>query len=127
MKVEQKYYNPNITFQYSNILKTLYKKGKLPTVKYGLYGKRLTKKTVSLEHLTPHSLGGKTNLDNLALADRFENSKRGNEPLKNFLKVETAKKYLKQFINVIVDGFNGNEYIKKITKTLKKNGIDLQG
>ena len=70
-----------ITFGYSHKLKTLYKQGKLPTVKYGFYGGELTKDIVSLEHLQPHSKGGKTVLNNLVLATIENNNRRGNKSL----------------------------------------------
>ena len=44
-----------VSFGYSSPLKTLFKKGKLPSVTKGFYGGTLTKDTVSLEHLKPHS------------------------------------------------------------------------
>jgi len=52
-------YSSNVSFGYNSPLKTLFKKGKLPTVTKGFYGGTLTNKTVSLEHLIPHSQGGK--------------------------------------------------------------------
>ena len=41
------------SFKYHHPLKTEWLKGKLPTVKYGIYGKELTPKTVSIEHNIP--------------------------------------------------------------------------
>lgn len=111
---------PNITFGYSNILKTLYKRGKLPTVKYGFYGEKLTPKNCSLEHLVPHSKGGKTELENLVLATKQNNSTRGDKCIIPFLDTENTIKYLNQFIGVKEFGFNGNEYIVSILKTLSK-------
>jgi len=70
MKVSPIY--SNVSFGYSSPLKTLYKKGKLP-VKYDFYGSKLTNKNVTLEHLKPHSQGGKTNLKNLVLATKENN------------------------------------------------------
>ena len=57
-----------VSFGYSNILKTEWRKGHLPSVKYGFYGEKLTQKNLSLEHLQAHSKGGKTVLSNLVLA-----------------------------------------------------------
>ena len=42
----------------------------MPSVKYGLYGGELNIDNVSLEHLKPHSWGGKTEWGNLALAEK---------------------------------------------------------
>lgn len=103
-----------ISFGYSHQLKTLYKEGKLPTVKYGFYGGELTKDIVSLEHLQPHSKGGKTVLNNLVLATVENNNKRGNKSLWEYLNPENVLKYLNQFIGVKTDGFNGDDYVRQI-------------
>ena len=108
-----------LTFGYSNILKTLYKKGKLPSVKYGFYGDELTKKTVTLEHLKPRSKGGKTELKNLVLASANKNQERAARPLSEMLNWECVGKYLEQFRNVQIDDFNGNRYIQMILRTIK--------
>lgn len=92
MKVDQSSYDSNVNFKYNNILKTLYKKGKLPTVKYDIYGKELTKNTVSLEHIVPHSKGGPIKTSNLALADKYENNKRGDLPIMGFTTIKNIKK-----------------------------------
>lgn len=110
------------TFGYSNQLKTLYRKGELP-VKYGFYGDKLTQKNVSLEHLKPHSKGGKTELSNLVLASKQKNQARGNTDIRNFANKETIAKYLSQFIDVKIERFDGNKYINGIIKTLTNLGV----
>ena len=110
------------TFGYSSPLKTLYKKGDLP-IKYGFYGDRLTQKNVSLEHLKPHSKGGKTELSNLVLASKQKNQARGNADIRNFANKETIAKYLSQFIDVKIKDFDGNRYINGIIKTLRNLGV----
>ena len=57
----------SITFSSSSLLKKLWRQGKLPTVKYGFYGDRLTQENLSQEHLRPKSQGGKTEQRNLVL------------------------------------------------------------
>lgn len=109
----------NTSFGYSSPLKTLYKKGKLP-VKYGFYGDELTKKTVTLEHLLPRCYGGKTELKNLVLASANKNQERGTRPIEEMLNWEFVGKYLEQFRNVVVDNFNGNQYIQMVLKTIKE-------
>lgn len=109
-------YNPN--FQYSSPLKTLWRKGKLPSVKYGFYGDVLTQKNVSLEHLKAHSKGGKTNLTNLVLASKAKNNARGNESIKDYLTVENVVRYLKQFKDIRIKDFDGNKYIAGVLATL---------
>lgn len=109
-----------VNFGYSNIIKTLYKQGKLPSVKHGFYGDELTKANVSLEHLRPKSKRGKTELCNLVLATRNNNHRRGVRPLKEVINPEIVEQYLNQFKGVIVDDFNGNKYIEMIQRTLRK-------
>ena len=127
MKVDQSSYDPNVNFKYNNILKTLYKKGKLPTVKYDIYGKELTKNTVSLEHIVPHSKGGPTKTSNLALADKYENNRRGDLPIIGFTTIKNIKRYFSQFINIKVKHngiiFDGNKYIKDVKQTLSQLDI----
>ena len=112
----------NPIFGYSNQLKTLYRQGRLP-VKYGFYGDKLTQKNVSLEHLKPHSKGGKTELSNLVLASKQKNMARGNADIRNFANKETIVKYLSQFIDVKIKDFDGNRYISGIIKPLTSLGV----
>jgi hypothetical protein len=109
-----------VVFGYQSILKTLYKKGKLPSVKYGFYGDELTKRTVSVEHLRPRSKGGKTELCNLVLASANKNQERAARPLSEMLNWECVGRYLEQFRNVHVKNFNGNQYIEMILRTIRK-------
>lgn len=93
--------NNRINFGYSNILKTLYKQGKInPPDFYS--GLPLEKDTVSLEHLKPHSQGGRTQLSNLVLTSAKNNNDRGNKNLIGFFNPENAKKYFDYFTNLIV-------------------------
>ena len=110
----------DINFGYSNQLKTLYKRGKLPSVKYDISGRKLTKKNVTLDHVIPKSKGGESTQDNFMLATYEFNQLRGNKPLKEFMTTENFVRYVDQFIGVFVDGFNGNKYIKGLLKTLEK-------
>ena len=107
------------TFGYHHQLKTLYLKGKIKP-KYGLYGDKLTKKNVSLEHILPKSKGGKTELDNLALASQRMNNARGNKPLVDFLTPESLARYIEQFINIKIPEFDGVKYVKALLKTINK-------
>ena len=117
--------NSQISFQYSSPLKTLYKQGKLPSVKYGFYGDRLKPKNVSLEHLKAKSKGGKSCLSNYVLASRTKNSARGNASIHEFFNPEAAKRYLLQFVDVKIPKFDGNKYIQMILKTLLNLGVDI--
>lgn len=87
------------------------------------YGNKLTKKTVSLEHIIPHSQGGKTELSNLFLADRAANSRRGIKPIQEVITTEQLINYLVQFIGVKNFYIDGQKYIEGI---LKRFGYDLE-
>lgn len=106
------------TFGYSNILKTLWKRGKLPTVKYGFYGDELTLKNVSLEHVKPKSQGGKSVLANFVLSSKQKNNARGVKPLEDVLNVQTMMNYFDQFRGVKVGTFNGDKYIDMVLDTV---------
>ena len=109
-----------VVFGYHNVLKTQFKKGHLPTVKYGFYGDEINKKNVTLEHLLPRSQGGKTELKNLVLASANKNQERGINPLSSMLNWEYAGRYFEQFRNVVVEGFDGNKYIEMAMETIKE-------
>ena len=112
-----------IPFGYSHYLKTMWKKGQLPQIKTGFYGDKLTLRNVSLEHLQPKSKGGKTELENLVLASNRLNNARGDRPLIEFIDFKAMARYLEQFRNLKVKGFDGNKYIAMI---LNKVGELLQ-
>ena len=109
-----------ITFGYSSPIKTLFKKGKLPKVHYGFYGEELKVKSTTIEHLKCVKDGGKTTLDNVVLTSANKNQERGTRPLIEVLNWEFVGKYLEQFRNVAISGFNGNEYIQGILRTINK-------
>ena len=119
--VENKYIN----FGYSSPLKTLWKKGKMPSVTKGFYGDTLTLSNLSLEHIKAHSDGGRTVINNLVLASKQKNNARGNAPLQDYIDKEKAKEYLDQFKKVRLKDFNGQSYIRKIKETLHNMGIDI--
>jgi hypothetical protein len=108
----------NTNFGYKHPLKTMWLKGDFKKVKYGFYGDRLTKDNISLEHLKAHSKGGKTELSNLVLASKQNNQKRGNKDIREFLTVENVTRYLTQFKNIKLTGFDGNKYIAMVLATI---------
>ena len=119
--------SPNaISFGYSSPLKTLFKEGKMPTVKYGFYGDKLTKQNVSLEHLQPHSKGGPSCLKNYVLASQENNRLRGNDDLIKHFNPKIALRYLNQFVDIKLPRFDGNKYILDILNTLKKLGVNFE-
>ena len=114
-------YNPN--FQYRHPLKTAFDKGLMPEVKKGLLGHPINKKTRSIEHLTPKSLGGTLANNNVALSHKEANSKRGITPIEEIVTKEMWIAYLRQFINVKNKFIDGMEYIKGLCKRFK---IDIK-
>lgn len=115
--------NNQVNFGYSNILKTLFKEGEMPSVTHGIYGHPIDNSNVTLEHLKPHSKGGRTVLSNLALADKDANQLRSNKPLRNFLTGEMLDGYLAQFNFKIGDKFNGFQYQEMIRRTCGSQGV----
>ena len=99
-------------------IKTLFKKGKLP-IKYGLYGGELTPKNVTDEHIVCRCFGGTNDISNIALATAENNNKRGNKPIDEFLTFGMIRKYFLQFKGLKANGFDGDDYIKKLKITLR--------
>ena len=95
------------------------KRGQLPTVKKGLYGGDLTKKNVTDEHIIPKSKGGGNGQGNIALAVDVNNWARGSEPIERFLTVGMFREYCLQFKGIRCNGFNGDDYVRKIRKVIK--------
>ena len=108
-----------ISFGYNHQLKTLYKKGIIKP-KYGIYGDKLTKKNVTLEHIICRSQGGETELNNLALATSRMNNARGNKPLSDFLNADGLAYYCDYFLHLKLPEFDGIKYIKELLKTINK-------
>ena len=109
----------NVSFGYSCRLKKLYKKGRIK-IKYSFYGGLLNKKRCSLDHIIPHSKGGKSCQANYVLCNMEQNWVRGNEPLENYINWENANKYLDQFRGIKLDGFDGDEYIEQVLASINE-------
>lgn len=92
----------------------------MPSVKFGIYGGELTKDNITLEHLRPHSKKGRTTLSNLALSKNSNNWIRSNKPIGAFLNKEKYEQYCEQFKGIKLPYFNGDDYVKQITKTIEK-------
>lgn len=106
---------------YHFLPKKLWREGKLPEVKYGFYGDLLTQENISAEHIIPKSKpGSRTTQDNLALSTIENNRLRGNRPLCWYFSEDNFERYCKQFAGVVVEKFNGDEYVKALTKTVRR-------
>lgn len=110
----------SVSFGYSHPLKTAFKKGLMPTVRYDVWGNPLTNKNVSLDHIICKSKGGKSVLGNYLLADRRANTQRGCTPIENMVTCEQLRLYLKQFKNIKNKYIDGNEYIRAVRRTFKQ-------
>lgn len=109
-----------IKFGYKSILKSYWVEGKLPTVKKGIYGGTLRPYNVTLERIRPHSKGGQTALNNLALAKDVLNYGRGNKPFRLFFSRKVFDEYCDQFRDIKLPDFNGNKYVKMLRETVEK-------
>lgn len=115
-----------ISFKYRNRLKTEWLKGNLPELVHDFYdGSKLDPKTVTLEHLKPHSLGGKTTITNLVLTSYQNNVKRGNKDIRQYINIEAARKYLEEARKINSHGINGNYYADSIINRLKSLGVEI--
>ena len=114
-----------ISFGYKSVLKTEWQKGNMPTVTRDIYGDLLIKGQETIDHIIPKSKGGKSTLSNYALANAGNNFRRSNLELGSFTNTDLIKAYLRQFEGIKLHKFNGDEYIKGITKTLKRLGFKL--
>ena len=111
--------NP-VSFKYKSILKSEWLKGNMPTVKKDIYGSTLKPYNVTLEHIVPHSKGGKTNLANLALAVDVNNWSRSSKPFKNFFSRAIFDEYCDQFTNIKLPEFDGKKYVDALRKTVER-------
>lgn len=111
-------YPPNPSFGYSHKLKTDFKKGLLPTVKFDVAGIELNNKNVTLDHVIPKSQGGKNNLFNYMLASKVFNSFRGVVPLAKLITKEMFDRWAKQYEDIMVCGVKGKEYTEEIRRKI---------
>lgn len=113
----------NPFFKANHPIKKAFDKGLMPEVKKGLLGHPIDKETRSLEHLTPKSLGGGLEWENVAITHKVANSKRGITPIEELVTKQMWIDYLKQFINVKNQYIDGIKYIKGLCKRFK---IDIK-
>lgn len=123
MKVFPPIFPSNPFFKANHPIKKAFDKGLMPEVKKGLLGHPIDKDTRSLEHLTPKSLGGGLEWENVAITHKVANSKRGIRPIEELVTKQMWIDYLKQFINVKNQYIDGIKYIKGLCKRFK---IDIK-
>jgi hypothetical protein len=116
---------PSPSFGYRSILKKEFLRGKIP-IEYGFYGDKLTKDTVTLEHIVPHSKGGKSTLSNYVLSSMNNNHRRSNRPLADYINWDWANKYFEVMEKIKTKRFDGKKYVSDIKKTIQyalSNGL----
>lgn len=121
--VENKYGKPTpaqITFTYKSPLKKDFLKGLIPLTR-DITGRPLDAKTVSLDHTYPISKGGKSNIYNYNLMNKFVNRIRGVKPIKQFIDIEALVEYLDIMINTKTMNIDGVDYVKGFLKNLLKD------
>lgn len=115
----------SVSFGYKHALKTAFKEGILPVIHDFYDGSLLSKDTVTIEHLQPHSKGGKTTLSNIVLTSITNNMRRGNRDIRDFINIENAKKYIEDVKKISIRGINGESYAKSLINRLKSLGVRL--
>ena len=115
----------SISFGYKHELKTAFKEGRLPTIHDFYDGSLLKADTLTLEHLKPHSLGGKTTLTNLVLTNYHNNVRRGNRDIRLYINKEAALQYIEEAKKIKCKGINGEAYAKSLINRLKSLGVYL--
>ena len=124
MRIQPDYNKVN--FYYHHRLKTAWKNGEIPQLKHDFYdGSLLQADTLTLEHLKPHSKGGKTTLTNLVLTNYSNNVKRGNRDIRDYINISAAKQYIEEAKLIKCKGINGENYAKSIINRLKSLGVKL--
>lgn len=108
----------NLIFGYSHKLKTDFKKGRFPSVKFDVAGIEINNKNVTLDHVIPKSQGGASNLFNYMLASEVFNSFRGVVPLAKLITKTMFDKWAKQFEGIIVCGVEGKVYTEEIRRKI---------
>lgn len=120
MRINSTNNQPKISFKYKSILKTYWRENKLPTVIKDIYGDDLIEATV--EHIRPHSKGGKSTLFNYVLANPWSNCRRGSDDIMKWTNYENVYNWFKQFVNVDLPLLNGGNYIKNASKPFGEVG-----
>lgn len=104
-------------FKMNSPLKDAYLSGRLK-LKQGIYGGEITPDTFSHEHLQPVSKGGKNNIGNLAIANKYLNTQRGNKPLSEVFNEQAFKNYCETIEKQHLPELKG--YVKKLKETVKR-------
>lgn len=106
---------------YKCYIKTMWKRGQLPTVTKSLQGEILTAENLSVDHLVPVSQGGLTKASNLVLETKAKNARRGNKPIKSIITKEQAWEYIGEFLPIKKKRIQ--KYVRELYQTFKELGV----
>lgn len=116
----------SISFGYKHRLKTEWLRGNIPQLVHDFYdGSRLDPETVTIEHLMPHSKGGRTVIQNIVLTSWHNNMKRGNKDIKPFINPDAARQYIEEARQINIPGINGENYARSLVNKLRSMGVKL--
>lgn len=110
-------YIQSVSFGNKSILKTEFDRGAIP-LKRDITGHKLKRGESSVDHTIPKSKGGSSSLYNYSLMNPIANNKRSNNPIKNYIDLESLIEYINVIINVKTMDFDGVDYLKGWLKTL---------
>lgn len=109
----------DITFTNKSILKTEFRRGKIP-LKKDITGHPLKRGQETVDHTIPKSKGGGSNLYNYSLMNPLVNSKRGNKPIKKYIDLESLVEYIRVMLDVKTMDLDGVNYLRGWLKVLQK-------
>lgn len=116
--------NYEITFTNKSILKTEFRRGKIP-LKKDITGQLLKKGNETVDHTIPKSKGGKSNLYNYSLMSSLANNKRSNKPIKEYIDLESLIEYIRVMLDVKTMDLDGVNYLRgwlrNLSRALKEN------
>lgn len=106
-----------VSFGNKSILKTEFDRGNIP-LKRDITGHKLKRGEASLDHTIPKSKGGKSDLYNYTIMNPIANNKRSNNPIKNYIDLESLIEYLYTMMNVKTMDLDGVDYVRGLLRNL---------
>lgn len=108
-----------VNFTSKSILKKEFDNGNIP-LERDITGHKLIKEYVSVDHTIPKRKGGKSELANYSLMDIVANGKRSDKPIKQVINLESLIEYIRVFLDVKTEDFDGIEYLRQWLKVLQR-------
>jgi hypothetical protein len=107
------------SFKRKSIIKTEWLNGNVP-LKKGFLGGELTPQNISIDHIKPRSQGGRSELSNYVLMTIENNGKKSSDDIFYYATKENTEQYFKAFEGIKLGKYQGEDYLKMISKTLRK-------